>query len=55
MPCAQFSIVKRSTAFVLDYNLGTESGFAIKDRLVTRYPVVPPIIMLTGDGREERT
>ena len=37
---------------VLDYNLGTESGFAIKDRLANRYATVPPIVMLTGDGRE---
>ena len=37
---------------ILDYNLGTESGFAIRDHLPDRYPVVPPIVMLTGDGRE---
>ena len=37
---------------ILDYNLGTESGFAIRDRLPDRYQVVPPIVMLTGDGRE---
>jgi diguanylate cyclase (GGDEF)-like protein len=37
---------------VLDYNLGTESGFSVKDQLVRRKQVVPPIVMLTGDGRE---
>jgi DNA-binding response OmpR family regulator len=37
---------------VLDYNLGAESGFTVKDKLVRRQAVVPPIVMLTGDGRE---
>jgi diguanylate cyclase (GGDEF)-like protein len=37
---------------VLDYNLGAESGFSVKERLVGAYQVVPPIVMLTGDGRE---
>ncbi|MCC8967294.1 diguanylate cyclase [Bradyrhizobium sp. Pear76] len=37
---------------ILDYNLGTESGFAVRDRLGERYHSVPPIVMLTGDGRE---
>jgi diguanylate cyclase (GGDEF)-like protein len=37
---------------LLDYNLGAESGFSVKERLVGAYPVVPPIVMLTGDGRE---
>ena len=37
---------------LLDYNLGIESGFAIRERLIARYPLVPPIVMLTGDGRE---
>jgi diguanylate cyclase (GGDEF)-like protein len=37
---------------VLDYNLGAESGFAVKDQLARRQAVAPPIVMLTGDGRE---
>jgi len=37
---------------VLDYNLGAESGFAVKDQLDRRQAVAPPIVMLTGDGRE---
>jgi diguanylate cyclase (GGDEF)-like protein len=37
---------------ILDYNLGTESGFTVRDHLRDRYQIVPPIVMLTGDGRE---
>jgi diguanylate cyclase (GGDEF)-like protein len=37
---------------VLDYNLGAESGFAVKVQLDRRQSVAPPIVMLTGDGRE---
>lgn len=34
---------------VLDYNLGNENAFSVKERLHTRYKTVPPIVMLTGD------
>jgi diguanylate cyclase (GGDEF)-like protein len=37
---------------LLDYNLGDENGFAIMQRIGLKYQSVPPIIMLTGDGRE---
>jgi diguanylate cyclase (GGDEF)-like protein len=37
---------------LLDYNLGDDNGFAIKERISHRHQSVPPIIMLTGDGRE---
>jgi DNA-binding response OmpR family regulator len=37
---------------LLDYNLGDENGFAIKQRIGRQHQSVPPIIMLTGDGRE---
>ncbi|MGF6310916.1 diguanylate cyclase (GGDEF)-like protein [Bradyrhizobium sp. i1.8.4] len=43
---------QRIDCIILDYNLGTESGFAVRDRLGERYHAVPPIVMLTGDGRE---
>jgi diguanylate cyclase (GGDEF)-like protein len=37
---------------LLDYNLGDENGFAIKQRIGLRHQSAPPVIMLTGDGRE---
>lgn len=37
---------------VLDYNLGDDTGFAIKAKLDANFAQLPPIIMLTGDGRE---
>lgn len=37
---------------LLDYNLGDDNGFALRERIVGRYQSVPPFIMLTGDGRE---
>ena len=37
---------------LLDYNLGNDNGFAIKERIERQHRSVPPIIMLTGDGRE---
>ena len=37
---------------LLDFDLGSETGFMIKERLDSRGPSCPPIIMLTGDGRE---
>jgi diguanylate cyclase (GGDEF)-like protein len=37
---------------LLDYNLGDDNGFAIKERIERQYQSVPPVIMLTGDGRE---
>lgn len=37
---------------LLDYNLGDDNGFAIKDRIERQHQSVPPVIMLTGDGRE---
>lgn len=38
---------------LLDYNLGTDNGFSVKERLGGRFSVLPPIVMLTGDGREK--
>ena len=37
---------------LLDYNLGNDNGFAIKERMERQHRSVPPVIMLTGDGRE---
>ncbi|CCD85337.1 putative sensor histidine kinase [Bradyrhizobium sp. ORS 285] len=37
---------------MLDYNLGNENGFSIKERMERLIPAVPPVVMLTGDGRE---
>ncbi len=37
---------------VLDYDLGTETGLAIKQRLDEAIPNHPPTIMMTGDGRQ---
>src|ERR1700753_986554 len=37
---------------VLNYNLGDDNGFAIKERIELQRQSAPPIIMLTGDGRE---
>jgi diguanylate cyclase (GGDEF)-like protein len=37
---------------VLDYNLGDDNAFAIKERVELQLQSAPPIIMLTGDGRE---
>jgi diguanylate cyclase (GGDEF)-like protein len=37
---------------LLDYNLGEDNGFAIRERIVGRDKSAPPFIMLTGDGRE---
>jgi diguanylate cyclase (GGDEF)-like protein len=37
---------------LLDYNLGDDNGFAVKDRIERQHQSVPPVIMLTGDGRE---
>jgi diguanylate cyclase (GGDEF)-like protein len=37
---------------LLDYNLGDDNGFAIRERVVSRHQSAPPFIMLTGDGRE---
>lgn len=37
---------------LLDYNLGIDNGFSVKERLSNRFSVLPPIVMLTGDGRE---
>jgi diguanylate cyclase (GGDEF)-like protein len=37
---------------LLDYNLGDDNGFAIRERIVGRCKSAPPFIMLTGDGRE---
>lgn len=37
---------------LLDYNLGNDNGFAIKERIESQHRSVPPVIMLTGDGRE---
>ena len=37
---------------VLDYDLGSETAFALKERLDERFPRLPPIVMLTGVGRE---
>lgn len=43
---------QRIDCIVLDYNLGDDTGFALKVKLDERFKDVPPIIMLTGDGRE---
>ena len=37
---------------LLDYNLGVDNGFSVKERLNGRFSVLPPVVMLTGDGRE---
>ncbi len=37
---------------VLDYDLGTETGLAVKGRIEESRPDRVPIVMLTGDGRE---
>ena len=37
---------------VLDYNMGDDTGLSIKSRLDQQRTDAPPIIMLTGDGRE---
>lgn len=37
---------------LLDYNLGDVSGLAVKERLDRHGSLAPPVIMLTGDGRE---
>ena len=37
---------------VLDYNLGTETGLAVKQRIEESRPECVPVVMLTGDGRE---
>jgi diguanylate cyclase (GGDEF)-like protein len=37
---------------VLDYDLGEESGLAIMERIDETYAEPPPIIMMTGGGRE---
>jgi len=37
---------------LLDYNLGDENGFAIRQDVGQLHQPAPPIIMLTGDGRE---
>jgi two-component system cell cycle response regulator len=38
---------------VLDYNLGEESGLHILDRVKGSRADPPPVVMLTGDGREQ--
>ena len=37
---------------VLDYNLGTDNGFAVLQRANERFARVPPVVMLTGVGSE---
>jgi diguanylate cyclase (GGDEF)-like protein len=37
---------------LLDYNLGDDNGFALRERIIGRCQSAPPFIMLTGDGRE---
>lgn len=39
-------------AIVLDLNLGADSGFSVVEQLRLLHPVLPPIVMLTGDGSE---
>ncbi len=48
-------ILQRRTVdcVVLDYNLGEESGLSIHERIKTSGGEVPPVVMLTGDGREQ--
>lgn len=43
---------QRIDCIVLDYNLGEENGFLIKSKLDESFKETPPIIMVTGDGRE---
>jgi len=37
---------------VLDYNVGDESGFSIRQLLHDRFERIPPIVMLTGDDSQ---
>ena len=37
---------------LLDYDLGSENGLTILENLKSTHADIPPIIMLTGDGRE---
>ena len=37
---------------LLDYNMGVESGLAIGEAIRKKYPDPPPIIMLSGEGRD---
>jgi diguanylate cyclase (GGDEF)-like protein len=37
---------------LLDYNMGVESGLAIGETIRRKYPDPPPIIMLSGEGRD---
>jgi diguanylate cyclase (GGDEF)-like protein len=43
---------QRIDCIVLDYDLGEESGLAVMERIDQTYPEPPPIIMMTGGGRE---
>jgi diguanylate cyclase (GGDEF)-like protein len=44
--------VEQIDCIVLDYDLGEESGFAVMQRMDETYSEPPPIIMMTGGGRE---
>jgi len=37
---------------VLDYNLGNENGLSIGEMIKNKYSDPPPIVMLTGEGKE---
>ena len=37
---------------VLDYNLNGDSGFAVRERLLMRFPDLPPVLILTSDERQ---
>jgi CheY-like chemotaxis protein len=44
--------MQRVDCIVLDYDLGDESGLSVMQRIDDTYPEPPPIIMMTGGGRE---
>ena len=37
---------------LLDYDLGTENGFNVRQQLIEHFGRLPPIVMLTGDERQ---
>lgn len=43
---------QRIDCIVLDYHLGDSNGLSIKNQVDHLFPEPPPIVMLTGDGRE---
>jgi len=44
--------IRQIDCIILDYDLGEESGFAVMQRIGEIFSGPPPIIMMTGGGRE---